>query len=431
MESVIHSPLAKQILAALQQAKLSYPHNPEITLKQATENLALVKQVIQVYGFVVISDVYTEEDMIYNYQAVIRELSLYLFQIENPHQNPVFETEYQRISTKYPNLLPVQKELATLTLWWNSSSGFGNSSFRFLFHQYVEESQATKFNITGQEVYFSWNPYHRIALRVMTRYPDIWNILKSLHSGEEVMLSWDSQKVRFHETGRGQTKNKDLVATKPTLTERHRDLYGDIDRTQAMFIRDHPDAVHLGFVRYTNQPHIKALIEQYMGTGRNGFSKIGAKPELEAILDQYWYAVKNGFVIWSTDTFHYEGVTDPNYRWLHDNIAAHLSFFSNRLATGVHVVYNLSLEQRLQLAVCSEYGFQPEIYGNRNKGSMIDKNIVDRKSTQFKVARQKHNYEINNEQLCRQVLTDGSGVKYIYSLHPMYREMYGIYSQPG
>lgn len=432
VELIRQDPILVRLDAALQTAAQTYPQNPEITLIQAVTDMNLIKQVMQVYGFVVIKDVYTEEDMIYNYQQVIRELSLYLFQIENPHQNAVFETEYQRISAKYPNLLNVEKELATLTLWWNSSGGFGNSSFRFLLHQYVEESQATRFNINGKEIWFTWNPYHRIALRVMTRYPDIWNILKSLHPNKEVMLSWDSQKVRFHEIGRGQTKNKDLGATQPTLTERHRDLYGDVERTQGMFIRDNPESIHLGFVKFTNQPYIKAIIEQYMGSfgiAKNGFSKIGTKPALEYLLDKYWLPVSNGFVIWSTDTFHYEGLNRVNGEFSTGNYQKHLDLFSNRLATGVHVVYNLVLEERLQLAVCSEYGFQPEIYGSRNKGTMVDKNVVDRKTTQYKVARSKRTYEIYNEQHCRQALADGSGANYIMSLHPMYREMYGIYSK--
>jgi hypothetical protein len=74
----------------------------------------------------------------------------------------------------------------------------------------------------------------------------MWHILKEFYpKSQKIMMSWDSQKIRFFDTGRGKIPNK--PPCKPAMTIRHHDIYeygGDpLDRIQAMLMMQHQTAI--------------------------------------------------------------------------------------------------------------------------------------------------------------------------------------------
>lgn len=377
------------------------------------------------YGFAHIENVYKQKEQKSLYKAVIEELSLHIFDLENPRDNEEFEIEYKRIQNKYPELTKEEQKLATLTLWWNSENGFGNASFRFLFYQFLETKKIPKFDIDGEKIYFDRNPFHRIDLQILERNPKLWEILKSFHPPGEAMVSFDSQKIRFQERGRNQSKTH--KSTEPVFTKRHRDIYKkneiEIDRKQAMLIRQHPEAISLGWVMFSNDEKIYKLIEKYLGVEKYNFGSVEDK-ELNKIIDKYWRAPLNGFVIWDTHTIHYEGNPDEDRKFKNLD-KTNYDKFSNRICIGTNQPISLSRKALYQLAYLSEHGFQPVIYGNHNKNTNVSINIVDSKTTMWKHPRQMS----ENEKIeLKEAKDDYDNVEdFVDNLPDIVKEFYGIY----
>lgn len=419
--------LLNKIEQAFESAYLKYGEPPSIQLQNVTPEI--FKNYLDTWGIINIDDVYNNEDARKNYQRVIREMSLNIFSDANPHNNATYETEFKRISEKYPNFTNEEKELATITLWWNSKNGFGNSSFRFLFHQFTRDEDVPSIEIGGEKISLSWNPYHRLTLRVLDDYPMLWELLKSNHAPKTAMISWDSQKIRFQEVGRGQTKG-DQKSTKPGVTLRHRDLYSyggkDVDRLQAMLVNQDPEAIALGWTLFAHLPEIRDLLDQYFGTKNSGFTSV-EDPMLNPIIDKYWRAPLRGFVAWSTYSIHYEGKATADRKYERAPINSDLDKISNRIVMGPHSVVDIDQDGLTKLALLSEYGYQPSIYKNRNKNTKVTINVVNKKTTQYMVPRERTNYEIASLEAVIPIFAQGGEGVYIDGLPKIYQEMYGIY----
>jgi ribonuclease HI len=390
-----------------------------------TVDIKQINQDLDIYGFCNVQGVIGLKE----YQtSIIQELNNHLFD-GRMDTNDEFQLELIRIKNKYPKFNDNEATLAAMTSWWNSSSGFGNASFRFLYYQFVDD--APKFQVGNQTIEFSYNPFHRLGIRWLAKNPRLWQILKQLHPNSLPMVSWDSAKVRFYDTG---VVNKIGVskrqATKPVLTKRHRDVYvyngKKIDRTQAMLIEQSPLAISLGHVLFSSQPTIQKMLQEYFSQAA-GFSSV-EDDRLNPIFDKYWRAPLNGFVIWRQDTIHYEAVPTDDRRFASfTQPAENLREFSIRAAIGTHTPLDLSKNELCQLAFLSEYGWQPEIYKHKkfNRGKTVDYNVVNFKSTQYMVARKITRRE---EKILRQIKTDYSDyIDIVNRLPTELLEMYGIY----
>lgn len=423
--------LLTQISDRFDELYRRYGDGPIRTQKEIDENPRILHDDFHRYGYAVIDDALNDAAFKQNQQSIIQELSLHLFNVPNPFENLTFKEEYGRIEKKYPNLTDEEKILATLTCWWNSSNGFGNSSFRFLYLQFLANNPLIQIGETDIE--FSRNPWHRHSLRLLYNHPKLWNILKSFHpEASQPMVSWDSQKVRFQDTGRPLSKiNK---STQPTLTVPHRDIYLNdgilIDRVQAMLISQSPNAISLGWVLFSHDSVIQKLSSMLLNKKPDGFSTVTHQGLID-IMNKYWRAPLRGFVLWKQETVHYEGEPDVNRKLKEfKQTPQNLPLFSFRVAIGSHVPINLSQTERIQLAYLAEAGWCPEIYLKNkphNKGTNVNYNVVNRKSTQYMVPRQ---LTPSEEQSLKSVTEDystGSYATYIAGLPGLMKEFYGVY----
>lgn len=327
-------------------------------------------------------------------EAIIVEMSMHIFNTDDPMTNTDFASKYKEIKKLYPDVPKDKRILMTLSCWWKPEFGFGNSNFRFLYYQYMEKEDTPVFDIGDKPLYVERNPYHRHNLRLMESNPKLWKMLRASHKTGQVVLSWDSAKVRFYDS-------RVCKSTKPAMTPRHRDIYGDLDRTQAMILDQEPGSVLLGFVIFSHHRSIQKLIAQYLDMEPKGFSKgLEQHPELAEILDKYWRAPRKGFVIWNQGTFHYEGVpTDTTKRLKRlktvSGDSESLRHLSIRWVIGTHVVHKIDKQDLRKLAILSEAGYQPLIYNSQwNKGHPVQKNVVNTKFTQWKHPRKPTKWEL-------------------------------------
>jgi hypothetical protein len=244
------------------------------------------------------------------------------------------------------------------------------------------------------------------------------------------MISWDSQKVRFFDTGRPlSTSSK---ATKPTLTNVHRDLYLNdgvpIDRIQAMLIHQDPEAIALGWVLFSHDPLIQQLTSLLLTKKLEGFSTIKNERLIE-IMKPYWRGPLGGFVVWKQETVHYEGIPSLDRKLqAFEQTPASLCRFSYRIVIGTHIPIGLTTEMLHQLCYLCENGWCPEIYLRNkpfNRGTKVALNVVNRKTTQYMVPRQPTTFEISSLQSIN--YTSEIIEQSITALPPIIREFYGIY----
>lgn len=380
-----------------------------------------------------------------NLRAVIRVMHMFIYETaDETHEST------SALSTCRKNLVDLQLtedelKFAALCSCWNSKSGFGNSSFRFLYGQFTDKDTSPKFTIAGESVEFSYNPFHKIDLELLLTLPEVWNSLKKVYDTSNPMVSWDSQKARFFH------KSFSKNATHPTLTNRHRDVYlksdgTELDRKQAMLILERPvpqtTPISLGYVLFSNDGVIRSLLEKYFGKPEGSrFSSIEDE-QLNPIFDRWWRSLKTGLVVWDQSTIHYEGIpedmlTEKHIRRLVTGLNGnplpeatetkgklhqqHLPEFSFRAVIGTHTPQGLTRDDLINLASLSQQGWCPEIYTkNRphNKGSTVDKNVVNHKTTQFVVPRKLKEMEKAHPSISQNAVD---------SLPKMYKEFYGIY----
>lgn len=402
---------------------------PTRTIEKVYQDPQIIHEDFNKYGYGVINDAIREDIFRENQNNLIKELSLQIFQTSDPFDHPDFNIEYKRIDKKYPTFTNEEKVLATLTCWWNSSYGFGNSSFRFIYYQFLEKNP--QFKIGEESIEFSRNPIHRHILSLMKEHPKLWSILKTFHN-EQPMISWDSQKVRFQDVGRPLSKK--YKSTKPVLTVPHRDVYLNdgvlIDRKQAMLIKQDTNAIALGWVLFSHDDVIQKLSSLLLNKRLDGFSTINNE-RLINIMNRYWRAPLTGFIVWRQETVHYEGVpnSDRSLSSLSQPLE-NLSLFSFRIVMGTHEPIGLTEEMRKQLAFLAENGWCPEIYiRNRphNKGTMVNLNVVNRKTTQFNISRKLTSVERESLDSLVDTYTKEYIEEFVNGLPKIIKEFYGLY----
>lgn len=377
-----------------------------------------------------------------NLHEINKAMHLFIYETSEPTEDSEAALASVRKTFSSSDFDENELRLAGLCSRWNSTSGFGNSSFRFLYGQFTD-AESPKYVIAGEPVEFSYNPFHKINLDLLASLPEVWTSLKEVYTETNPMVSWDSQKVRFWDKS---FKN----ATLPTLTKRHRDIYAkgdgtELDRKQAMIIFERPKPkttpVSLGFVLFSNDRLIRKYIAMYFGKEGKGFSSVEDE-KLNVVLDKWWRTLKNGLVVWDQSTIHYEGVpqdiaSQPYLRKLATDVFGdplpeatlskgvlyhqHLSEPSFRAVVGTHTPHKLTQEDLVSLASLAIQDRCPEIYTknrSHNKGSIVDSNVVNHKSTQFMRPRPLKKMERTIP------IVDHSKVE---ALPGIYKEFYGIY----
>lgn len=399
-----------------------------------------IKESLKIWGVYISPKAVTKKAFRENKAANIREISLHLFSSEDPFVNETFREIYKLASKKYKEFPEEEKILAVLSVWWGRAGMFGNSSFRFLYLQFLKKNPT--FKVGEETIQFSRNPFHRHNLRLLASNERLWQALKGLHSeSSRPIVSWDSQKVRFEDRGAPRLAGKlttidksldlkevKLGGGKSDLTKRHRDIYmyggGEIDRIQAMIIEQHPKAISLGWVIFSNDSKIEGLIADYFGKKKGGFSPVEDK-FLASIIDRWWRGPKGGFVVWKQATVHYEAepTVDRKFKQF-KSTTENLRYFSFRAVIGTHTPMDLKQNELSRLAYLSEKGWCPSIYFNKNRGTNVAKNVVNPKTTQFTVPRRME--DIEKESLEDTVVNYKNYDTFISKLDPIIREMYGI-----
>ena len=410
----IKKKLLKQIATAFEEA---YAKHGEPIARSISES-DLIPTDLERWGMAIIKDPVSDGSWNNYLQLIACELSEHLFGYDDPFLNEEFNQEFSTVEKKFPNEETETQMLRSFGKWWNSSNGFGNSNFRFLFFQYQDDPP--HFQIGKEDIVFSRNPFHRWNIRLLGSEPKLWEILKSFHPKEKAMISWDSAKIRINHP----------KATKAALTKRHRDVYNyeghPIDRKQAMLIKQDPGAISLGWVIYSHLPKIQKLLAQYFGKLPDKFSVV-EDPELNKIIDKYWRATDGGFVIWEQPTIHYEAQPTASV----DYISKFKSFtqptstndlISIRVVIGTHQPHKLDQQELKQLAYLSEKGFCPAIYNNPNKGTAVSVNTVNKKSTQWRKTRTPGTVESTELQNAEDNYKDLH-----FAIKDIYKEMYGLY----
>ena len=407
--------LLKQISTAFEKAYAESGEPQARTLETSPEQ---IQQDLEMWGLAIIKDPISDDSWNNYLQLISCELSEHLFGYDDPFLNDEYNQEYAKVEKKFPIESIEVQMLRAFGKWWNSSSGFGNSNFRFLYFQY--QANPPSFQIGEQEIIFSRNPFHRWSLRLLATEPKLWEILKSFHPEDKAMVSWDSAKVRINHP----------KATKAELTKRHRDVYNydghPIDRKQAMLIKQDPGAISLGWVMYSHLPKIQKLFAKYFGKKPDKFSLV-EDPELNKIIDKYWRATDGGFVLWEQPTIHYEaqptGSTEYIAKFKSFTQKGVTDLISIRVVIGTHQPHQLDQQELQQLAYLSEKGYCPAIYNNPNKGKAVAVNTVNKKSTQWRKERVPGTVEEKELQEAEENYQDYEKI----TISEIYQEMYGIY----
>lgn len=380
-----------------------------------------------------------------NLKSVVKLMHLFIYETEEETPESKAALAHVTKTLKALNFTDLELQFAALCSKWNSKAGFGNSSFRFLFGQFIDKNLSPKFTIAGQAVEFSYNPFHQINLDLLASIPEIFTSFKELYPESNPMISWDSQKARFMHSS-----FKD--ATAPTLTGRHRDIYAkddgtELDRKQAMVILERPNPkttpISLGYVLFSNDHKVRKYLAKFFKKEYNKFSSVD-HPLLNPIFDRYWRSLKNGLVVWDQSTIHYEAVPEelPGNRLLY-RIATdkdgtpypeasqskgklhneHLPEPNFRAVIGTHTPYKLSRDDLLSLASLSLQGWCPEIYTHNrpnNKRTVVDGNVVNHKTTQFAVPRKVKKMEEKAPKIDHSL---------VLALPKIYQEFYGVYDE--
>lgn len=426
--------MSKEDIAKKIQRRFEYLHDkrgepPSYPMKSSPE---VVQRSLERYGVFVSEDI--PEDLYdFNIEKITEEMYKFIYDTTSTtYDDPQFLSDLQRIKKKYTDLTLNETRLAALSERWNSAAGFGNSNFRFFYAQFTSEPVVFKIGKTPIE--FTRCPIHRHNLQLLKRVSGSWELFKGMYPETNPMVSWDSQKIRFQASG--------SKSTASGMTIRHRDIYfyegTELDRLQAMIILERPrklPPISLGYVLFSNDPVIRDLIRQFFGKESHSFGNI-SDPLLDPIFDKMWRSTKNSFIVWNQSTIHYEAIAEdlPGFPYLrrlvstdpkHPLYRTSLQEFNFRAVIGTHTPIGLSQEELKQLAYLSELGWIPEIYTSdrkRNKGTAVNSNIVNAKTTQWKTPR---DLKTTEQELYEYISKEYPPKAWLPAYVP--HEMYGVY----
>lgn len=279
----------------------------------------------------------------------------------------------------------------------NSKNGQGNASFGYYYKQYLKDEDYPKYKIGKDEIKFDHNPVHAKVNLELLCHPDNRHSLAILLGITHLqgIISWDS--VKFATNPRPKPK----TMTKQQLTPMHIDHYSnEISRYQAI---DNVDSgnIKLFFIPGSNRIEFRDLLCKIANQkifDCYGYKQVGFNEKLKELLCKFAIAPPPmARIIWKSGTVHFEGNSNLAskfrdnspfagcYSCLNLNDVPNCQRF--RFVIGNHLPTQLEQSDLMKLAIIAERGLCPAIYGSVNKGTCVDKNIVNRKTTQYKIPR--------------------------------------------
>merc|ERR1712137_627614 len=273
--------------------------------------------------------------------------------------------------------------------------GHGNASFGYYYKQFLNTSEYPTLNLQGDTIRFDHNPIHaKVNLELISHADNLHSLAILLGlTHVDGMVSWDSVKFATN------PKPKPKTMTKQTLTQLHIDHYSSsINRYQAIDNLD--GAVKLFFVPGTNCEEVQQLfcrIAKKQLFKEQGYKQIhNIDKRLTEVLWKHAIAPPPfARVIWKSGTVHFEGQACDHPLPEEDPFSLCFSCVGLkdvpnaqrfRFVIGTHK--SLLTQTSLQkLAIAAERGLCPAVYASINRNTCVDRNIVNRKSTQWKIPR--------------------------------------------
>jgi hypothetical protein len=320
----------------------------------------------------------------------------------------------QEIEKMWPNVLDAvdvdpdqpKKALDNINQYRNAGNGFGNVSFGYFFKQAPEKYKIINI-IPGDTretpgIAFDINSIYSGVNIQLLLHPDNRHTTALLLGLGNIngQVSPDSVKYATN------PKPKPKSMTKQAHTLPHMDIYSDeLNRIQAIINADSGNT-KLFHVPGSNDPRVKELICKIIGKNSNCFgfvSIITENKELEGVLTRYAIAAPYGaLTAWKSGVIHFEGIIDEHcLNYLGGNssyytckkIGANFNQQRLRFIVGTHYS-TLSTRMIAKSALLAKCGLLPAVYPcTQNIGTEIDKNIVCKKTTQYKFLRKVSDYE--------------------------------------
>ena len=204
-------------------------------------------------------------------------------------------------------------ELEALDPYRNSTNGFGNASFGYLYKQFLPKEEYPNLSIAGTTAYFDLQtPYHDVTLQMLVHPQNLAStaaMLAVLHLNG--MVSWNSIKVARN------PRPEPKTMTKQALTAIHFDQYSSkIERIQV--IDNNDGRIKLFFVPGSNFPECKRLIAQLcedddMYRTLGYCARMSRYHDVTAVLREFAVAPPpRGRVMWLSNVIHFEGRSEQS-----------------------------------------------------------------------------------------------------------------------
>lgn len=354
-------------LCSLKQKWINQVCFPCSSLENA-EDVAAVKATLEESGVVFITDAVTEDSIAHAKDRLCEEM-WNMFQCNIPP------------GTKKPQTLEGWNSLR------NGKNGFGNVSFAYMNKQFTDVKDTPFSLLNDEKVFLTHNTmWSQVNLELLLENPHTASVLLAL-THVDGMVSVDS--VKYASNPRPKPKNM----TKQQLTVPHVDIYsGAIERIQALVVVE--EKVKLGFVVGTHL--LKDELSQVLGNKslmtEQGYIGMQSNEALKQALKEGWLsAPSRSLVIWKSGVVHFEATSKPSAKGMKPFVFADWNDQPNqtrlRFAVGVHKPLNLSRQDLTCLAILGERGLIPDMYRGINAHTKLYPNMVNRKSTQYLVAR--------------------------------------------
>jgi hypothetical protein len=327
---------------------------------------------------------------------LLRNISMYLFDSQDPRDNKKFLKKFNKIKKEYPDYEYLDVCYAALSVYINKQNGFvGKGSFK------LQEIKDNKFNIIESKsnnvslINLNTNFVHQECLRLLSSL-NIWHLIKEVSleyfaSGigcnEGVSIDYPhlvSQKsdiiLKYYET---KIKNKCKLPNLQTIhtslnnnnTDEDANIYNNIRDNGAINIsitEQDNSAIHMGWILFSNQEPIRKLINKYFCRYRST-----SLVKFNKIIMRYWRTQSNGITLYSSHVHMYEAIPHNmlnNQKILLRThlVASEYNKFSFRFLMQVSSLLLQSMEtmenfDRLSRAAILEGYFEPVIINGNNK----------------------------------------------------------------
>lgn len=282
-------------------------------------------------------------------------------------------------------------DLSILEPYRNSKMGIGNVAFGYwgkhIPPEYVYNT------IEGQSVALDLDyMYSYVNLPLLTHEDNTHTAVVLLAlSPEDSMVSQDSVKEARDPCP------KPSSMTEQSYTPPHIDWYHDpeLDRRQAIINGDEHDA-KLFYVPGSQSNRARLFISQILEGDKlydkTGYHSISDPYLLEVLYKHAWAPPQGALTIWKPGVWHFEGrgraTPDPK-TGLFPLLDRHRCRNQRRLrfVVGTHRPTGLSLDSRAHLGLLSENGLTAAAYAEINKGTVVHRNTMRRRTTMWKKPR--------------------------------------------